>query len=309
MTQSNGTSVHPTEAATAELTAGDVVVELAVAGGPKDEEGRYHLLLRPKTTADDVTEPLASVPSNKLFSLAHTGVIVTGGARGLGLATAIALIESYSPHVFCLDILPNPSADEWDIAQKTAKKYGSKIEYRQLDITDENAVDQTFESIYSDCRVPIAAFFGAAGIQQRIPALEYPAKDFRRIMEVNITGKQSLNSRVSTRAYLTSLGTFLSAQAAARQMRKRGISGSICLTASMSGSIANKGQHALTTLSTCSRPPWLTSHRSYVSGLQHFESCVTANVPECCCGVGSIRHSGEREWHQILVSESVSVMV
>lgn len=141
-----------------------------------------------KHCADPSVEPLASVPSHKLFSLAHTGVIVTGGARGLGLATAIALVESYSPHVFCLDILSNPSEDEWKIAQETAKKYGSKIEYRQLDITDENAVDATFESIYTDCQVPIAAFFGAAGIQQRIPALEYPAKDFRRIMEVNITG-------------------------------------------------------------------------------------------------------------------------
>lgn len=120
-------------------------------------------------------------------------MIVTGGARGLGLATAISLLESYSPHVFCLDILPNPSEEEWEIAQKTAKKYGSKIEYRQLDITDEDAVASTFESMYNDCRVPIGAFFGAAGIQQRIPALEYPVKDFRRIMEVNITGEFTYN--------------------------------------------------------------------------------------------------------------------
>lgn len=37
-------------------------------------------------------------------------------------------------------------------------------------------------------------------------------------------------------------GTFLSVQAAARQMKKRNIKGSICMTASMSGSIANKGE-------------------------------------------------------------------
>lgn len=104
------------------------------------------------------------------------------------MATAIALIESYSPHVFCLDILPNPAEDEWKVAQKTAEKYGSKLEYRQLDITNEDAVDATFESIYTDCQVPIGAFFGAAGIQQRLTALEYPAKDFRKIMEVNVTG-------------------------------------------------------------------------------------------------------------------------
>jgi len=135
------------------------------------------------------TEPNASIPANKLFSLAHTAVIVTGGARGLGLATAIALLESHSPHVYCTDILPSPAEAEWKIAQETAEKYGSKVEYRQLDITNEEAVDKTFESMYNDCETPIGAFFGAAGIQQQIPALDYPAKDFRRIMEVNVTGE------------------------------------------------------------------------------------------------------------------------
>jgi NAD(P)-dependent dehydrogenase (short-subunit alcohol dehydrogenase family) len=125
-------------------------------------------------------------------------VIVTGGARGLGLATAIALLESHSPHVYCTDILPSPAEEEWKIAQETAQKYGSKVEYRQLDITNEETVDKTFESIYNECETPIGAFFGAAGIQQQIPALDYPAKDFRRIMEVNVTGEslEPLNRRM-----------------------------------------------------------------------------------------------------------------
>jgi len=99
------------------------------------------------------------------------------------------LLESHSPHVYCTDILPSPAEAEWKIALETAEKYGSKVEYRQLDITDEETVDKTFESIYNDCETPIVAFFGAAGIQQQIPALDYPAKDFRRIMEVNVTGE------------------------------------------------------------------------------------------------------------------------
>lgn len=99
------------------------------------------------------------------------------------------MLESHSPHVYCTDILPSPAEEEWKIAQETAEKYGSKVEYRQLDITNEDTVDQTFESIYNDCETPIGAFFGAAGIQQQIPALDYPAKDFRRIMEVNVTGE------------------------------------------------------------------------------------------------------------------------
>lgn len=210
------------------------------------------------------------MPSNKLFSLAHTAVIVTGGARGLGLATAIALIESHSPHVFCTDILPSPSEAEWKVALETAKKYGSKIEYRQLDITDEAAVDASFESIYNDCETEIGAFFGAAGIQQQIPALDYPAKDFRRIMEVNVTG-ECCRSIIPTCRSL--VGTFLSVQAAARQMKKRGIKGSICMTASMSGSIANKGESYHDNASQRGE----TDIRPYLSCVQHFEICSFAN--------------------------------
>jgi hypothetical protein len=194
MTLTNGNgdanSIHPTKDQTVDITQGQTAVELTVAGGPADipdKERKFEHWRRLHVA--DSTEPNASIPANKLFSLAHTAVIVTGGARGLGLATAIALLESHSPHVYCTDILPSPAEAEWKIAQETAEKYGSKVEYRQLDITNEETVDKTFESMYNDCETPIGAFFGAAGIQQQIPALDYPAKDFRRIMEVNVTGE------------------------------------------------------------------------------------------------------------------------
>jgi NAD(P)-dependent dehydrogenase (short-subunit alcohol dehydrogenase family) len=45
-----------------------------------------------------------------------------------------------------------------------------------------------------------------------------------------------------------SQGTFVTIQAAARQMQRRGIRGSVAITASMSGSIANKGQCQSTAL-------------------------------------------------------------
>jgi len=63
----------------------------------------------------------------------------------------------------------------------------------------------------------------AAGIQQVIPALDYPAEDIARMLAVNYTG------------------VVLSARACARQMYKYRIQGSMCLIASMSGTIANKG--------------------------------------------------------------------
>lgn len=39
MTVTNGNSVHPFQDKTVDLTKGDLAVELAVAGGPSDEEG------------------------------------------------------------------------------------------------------------------------------------------------------------------------------------------------------------------------------------------------------------------------------
>jgi NAD(P)-dependent dehydrogenase (short-subunit alcohol dehydrogenase family) len=116
-------------------------------------------------------------------------VIVTGGARGLGLCIATSLLEASASYVYCVDILDAPSQEEWATAEKTAEEFGGKILYRQLDITNEQAVQNVFSEIYNECPLPIKGFFGAAGIQQMIPALDYPVADFRRVMEVNVTGK------------------------------------------------------------------------------------------------------------------------
>lgn len=132
---------------------------------------------------------LASISSAGLFNLKDTGVIVTGGARGLGLCVAQSLLEAGAPYVYCVDILPEPAEADWNVASEVADKEGGKIAYRRLDITDQEAVQRVFAEIYEECPIPIAAFFGAAGIQQMIPSLEYPAADFRRIMDVNVTGE------------------------------------------------------------------------------------------------------------------------
>ncbi|WWC61578.1 uncharacterized protein I303_104162 [Kwoniella dejecticola CBS 10117] len=190
----------------AAMANAETAVDTAVVGGVKDQKS-----------------PLASIPTTQLFSLANQGVIVTGGARGLGLCIATSLLEASAAHVICVDILPNPKEDEWEVAQQTASRFGGKIEYRQLDITNEEAVSEAFSDIYASSQYPITGFFGAAGIQQMIPALDMPIKDFRRVIEVNSTG------------------SFITIQAAAREMKERGIRGSIVLTASMSGTVANKG--------------------------------------------------------------------
>ncbi|KAJ9117362.1 hypothetical protein QFC24_006456 [Naganishia onofrii] len=198
------TGISPTSAGTANLNGGEQVVDLAVAG-QNDGPAR------------------ADVPVLDLFSLAGKAVIITGGARGLGLCIGTALLEAKCSHVYCCDVLAEPNADEWTRAKQTAKKFGGEISYTQLDITNVDMVNEVFERIYEESTYEVSGVLAAAGIQQMIASIDYPAADFRRVMDVNVAG------------------TFFTIQAAARQMKKRKINNaSIVIVASMSGSIANK---------------------------------------------------------------------
>jgi NADP-dependent 3-hydroxy acid dehydrogenase YdfG len=96
-----------------------------------------------------------------------------------------------------LDILDTPLEAEWQVALKTAKEMGGSISYRQLDITDQAAVQRVIGEIYDECQVEITGFFGAAGIQQMIPALEYPVEQFRKMMDVNVTGELPVSCKSS----------------------------------------------------------------------------------------------------------------
>lgn len=69
----------------------------------------------------------------------------------------------------------------------------------------------------------IHGVIAAAGIQHLTPAAEYTVEDANKMMSTNYTA------------------AFMTATAAARVMFKYRCRGSICLVASMSGSVANKG--------------------------------------------------------------------
>jgi NAD(P)-dependent dehydrogenase (short-subunit alcohol dehydrogenase family) len=105
-----------------------------------------------------------------------------------------------------LDILDAPLEVEWQQALRTAKEMGGSISYRQLDITDQAAVQRVVGEIYDGCQVEITGFFGAAGIQQMIPALEYPVEQFRKMMDVNVTGELPVSCATSiTQAEMVTL--------------------------------------------------------------------------------------------------------
>ncbi|KAI5462843.1 hypothetical protein BGZ63DRAFT_452353 [Mariannaea sp. PMI_226] len=169
--------------------------------------------------------PTSKAATPKLFSLEGKTIVITGGARGLGITLATAVVEA-GGSVVCLDILPSPSAEEWALLSKIAASTGASATYRQCDVTAESSVEEAMKAATAEAEVNGAPFWGTiacAGIQQQMPAFDYPAADFERIMRVNVTG------------------VFNTCKYAARELRDSKRQGSIVIISSMSGNIANRG--------------------------------------------------------------------
>ncbi|KAJ4296988.1 hypothetical protein N0V88_003904 [Collariella sp. IMI 366227] len=157
------------------------------------------------------------------FSLKNRVILVSGGARGLGLTQAEALLEA-GAIVHALDRLPEPpvNGDFAQVAGRAASKLSSRLRYHRVDVRDQVALGGIVRGI-ADAEGRIDGLIAAAGIQQETPALEYTAEDSDRMMGVNVTG------------------VFMTAQAVAREMIRRKQKGSIVLIGSMSGTVANRG--------------------------------------------------------------------
>jgi NAD(P)-dependent dehydrogenase (short-subunit alcohol dehydrogenase family) len=158
------------------------------------------------------------------FSLKNHIILITGGARGLGLALSTALLESGAT-VYALDRLPpSEQSPDFERIQEHAKSHlQAALHYRQIDVRDVTALNQIVTDI-ADAEGRMDGLIAAAGIQQETSALDYTAADANRMLEVNVTG------------------VFMAAQAVARQMvRLKTQNGSIALIASMSGTVANRG--------------------------------------------------------------------
>ncbi|OBZ72127.1 Glucan 1,4-alpha-maltohexaosidase [Grifola frondosa] len=169
------------------------------------------------------------------FSLTDRVALVSGGNRGLGLETAMALLEAGARAVYCVD-LPKQPGKEWTkvkeyVARMEGKTGEGRLEYVSADVRDQEEMWKVGEKI-GDREGRMDACVAAAGIlKSHTDCLEYPAKQFQEVMAVNVNG------------------VLFTAQAAGRQMARFGNGGSIILIASMSGSITNK-DHAWVSYNT-----------------------------------------------------------
>lgn len=128
-----------------------------------------------------------------------------------------------------IDRLPSPANDANStfsaVAKRARQELDTSLTYHQADVRDVPQLNKIFEGIANHSG-RLDGLIAAAGINYEMPALEYSSEEVDRMMSINVTG------------------AFMTAQAAARQMVRLKQPGSICLIASMSGTIANKGMYA-----------------------------------------------------------------
>ncbi|UNI16592.1 hypothetical protein JDV02_003018 [Purpureocillium takamizusanense] len=145
------------------------------------------------------------------FDLGGKTFIVTGGARGLGLALHTAQsTPTRSGRRHRAELFLNGAAS-------------FNVVYQQQDVLDTKHLRQTIESI-ADEHEGLHGVTAAAGILQITPAIDYTSEDAAKMLATNFTA------------------VLETASAAAEMIFKYRCRGSICLIASMmSGLIANKG--------------------------------------------------------------------
>ncbi|HVW19386.1 MAG TPA: SDR family NAD(P)-dependent oxidoreductase [Solirubrobacteraceae bacterium] len=181
------------------------------------------------------------------FDVTGYGVVVTGGASGLGLAFGEALAEG-GARVTLIDV------DEAGVAREAERLRGEGLDVRSAvaDVTDHATLDRVIDEAAAEYgRLDVAfanagvdpgvGFVGAWSGDER-PRVEegklenYTDERWNRVIDINLTG------------------AFATARAAARHMRPRG-SGRIIVTTSMAA--------------TCVEPAIGHAYATTKAGLRH----------------------------------------
>ncbi|WP_192820319.1 gluconate 5-dehydrogenase [Rufibacter sp. LB8] len=117
-----------------------------------------------------------------LFDLSGKVALVTGATHGLGMAMATALGKAGATVVVNGN---TPAKMEKALAQYAVE--GLKVKGYLFDVTDEEAAIENVQRIENEVG-PIAILINNAGMIQRTPALEMAVADFRKVLDVDLTG-------------------------------------------------------------------------------------------------------------------------
>ncbi|MFB6255580.1 MAG: SDR family NAD(P)-dependent oxidoreductase [Haloplanus sp.] len=153
------------------------------------------------------------------FRLDGRTAVVTGAGRGLGERMATGLAEA-GADIAAVDIDADNGAET---AAAITDDTGVATTAVRTDVTSEADVEAMVERV-TDELGPVDILINNAGIVENAPAESMSVDEWKRVIDVNLTG------------------VFLCAKHVGDQLLDRGASGSIVNIASMSGYIANYPQ-------------------------------------------------------------------
>jgi gluconate 5-dehydrogenase len=117
-----------------------------------------------------------------LFDLTGKRALITGGTHGLGMAMAKGLAQAGATL-----IINGHTPDKMKAALDTYKSQGFNALGYLFDVTDEDSVSTSIEQIEREVG-PIDILINNAGIIMRTPILEMSAADFRKVVDIDLTG-------------------------------------------------------------------------------------------------------------------------
>lgn len=159
--------------------------------------------------------------ATNLFDLSGRRALVTGSSRGIGFAIAEGLAEA-GAHV----VLNARNGTELNEARSRLAAAGHTAHAYAFDVTNRDAVERHVWQIEQEVG-PIDILFNNAGIQRRIPLVEFPADAWREVITTNLDA------------------VFLVGQAVAKHMIARG-RGKIVNTCSLMSEVARPSISAYT---------------------------------------------------------------
>ncbi len=117
-----------------------------------------------------------------LFDLTGKRAMITGGTHGLGMAMANALAEAGASLV-----ITGFQEDLVSASIETYRSLGFTADGVLFDITDEPAAAEAIKQVERDLG-PIDILINNAGIIKRVSMRDMSVEDFRRVLDVDLTG-------------------------------------------------------------------------------------------------------------------------
>jgi NAD(P)-dependent dehydrogenase (short-subunit alcohol dehydrogenase family) len=134
----------------------------------------------------------------EIFDLSGKVAMITGGSRGLGEASAMALAKAGADVAVCARKVP-----DLERVSGAIKAWGRRSDAFVLDVTSKASVHEGVKRILLEFG-KVDILVNNAGMNYRVPVLEYPEEMWDQVMDTNLKGY------------------FLVAQAVVPQMLERG---------------------------------------------------------------------------------------